>query len=300
LAEEEEEEVRLIDKLIKQKSRSEKFYLYVLGDTHIGARNCAESYLRRLIRKIQDEPNALWLGGGDYIDAIKPQDSRRFTPEALPDWILEGDADTVRARLLDIVRQERDRFWLMVEPIKDKCLGLIRGNHESALTKHYNEDPHEWLCEALEVPDLTDCSFVRLRFRRQKAIQTIVVFICHGFGGGRSAGAEPNHLSRLAASKDADLVLRGHSHTFHILPPIVKLGVPRQGQLPEECYARYTRAGNWGAWLRSYAAGKQTYDSAACYPPRSLSTLEIILEPHKGLQHGNANCGRISMRECVL
>ena len=292
--------MRLIDKLIHQKSRSEKFYLYAIGDTHIGARNCAETYLARLVKKVKDTKNAYWVGGGDYIDAVKPQDSKRYTPECLPDWILTGDADTVRTKLLDIVRQERDRFYDIVEPIKDKCLGLVRGNHEATLTKFYNEDPHRWLCEEMGVPDLTDCAFVRMRFKRLTSVETIVMFICHGHGGGRTPGAEPNHLYRLASSKDADIVIRGHSHTFHILPPIVRLGVPHKGKLPYECQAFYTRAGNWGAWLRSYAAGSATYDSQACYPPRSLSTLEIILEPHKNQSQGTRHCGVVSMRECVL
>ncbi|MCP4537763.1 MAG: hypothetical protein GY832_11520 [Chloroflexi bacterium] len=292
--------MKLVDKLIKCKSRSDKFYLYAIGDAHIGARNCAESYLKRLIRKIKDTDNAYWLGGGDYVDAIKPQDSRRFTPESIPDWILEGDAVTIRERLKDVVRQERNRFYDMVEPIKDKCLGLIRGNHEASIVKYYNEDPHQWLCDALEAPDLTDCAFVRLRFQRGSSLRTITTFICHGHGGGRTPGAEPNHLHRLASTKDAEICLRGHSHTFHILPPIVRLCIPHTGKLPEECQAKYCRAGNWGAWLRSYAAGEPTYDSQACYPPRSLSTLEIILEPHRASSDSLSHCGEISMRECVL
>jgi predicted phosphodiesterase len=292
--------VRLLNRDFKCKGRGDTFYLYVIGDCHIGARNCAESYLRRLIQKIRDTPNAYWLGGGDVINAVKPQDSKRFDMDALPDWILEGEADTIRAKLKDIVRQEKERFVLMVEPIKDRCIGMVEGNHESAISHWYNVDVHQEICDALETENLTDCAFVRLRFGRQDKSETVVVFICHGHGGGRTSGAEPNHLFRMAADKDADILLRGHSHSYCIHPPIATLYVPTHGDMPKECRAKYKRAANWGTWLRSYAAGAPTYDSRACYPARSLSTLEICIEPHRCVTHDGSDAGRISMSELVL
>jgi len=100
--------------------------------------------------------------------------------------------------------------------------------------------------------------------------------------------------------KDADIILRGHSHTFEIRPPMPVLAIPREGKLPDECYVRYKRAANWGCWLRSYATGKGTYDSKACYPARPLGTVEVVLEPHVGTRVSTAAPGRFAIRECVL
>jgi len=290
----------LIDKVVRGKTRSDKYHLYAIGDAHIGARNCAESYLRRLVSKIKDDPNALWIGGGDLLNAVKPQDSKRFDMDSLPDWVLEGKADTVRSRLKDIVKQEQDRATTLLDPIKDKSLGLIEGNHEFSIGHWYNVDVHQQLCDSLGLANLTDAAFIRLRFTRGSSGRTVVVFICHGHGGGRTSGSEPNKLFRLAADKDADIILSGHSHTFCIHPPIVTLHVPPSGALPKECLAKYKRPANWGSWLRSYAAGASTYDSRACYPARSLSTLEVCIEPHKCVVHGGANSGQISISELVL
>lgn len=292
--------MKLIDRALKCNGRSDKFYLYAIGDVHIGARNCAESYLRRLVDKIKREPNALWVGGGDLVNAVKPQDSKRFETDSLPDWILEGKADTVRARLKDIVHQEKLRLVAMLDPIKDRCLGCIEGNHESSIAHWYNIDIQQEICDALSVENLTDAAFLRLRFVRGKGVKTVTVFVCHGHGGGRTSGAEPNHLFRMAADKDADILLRGHSHCYCIHPPIVTLYVPQDGKLPDECRARYKRPANWGSWLRSYAAGAPTYDSRACYPARSLSTLEICIEPHKCVHHGGEDVGQITMSELVI
>jgi predicted phosphodiesterase len=293
-----ESKLKLIDREVSCKSRSDAFYLYAIGDTHIGARNCSETHVRSLIKHIQKTPNALWVGGGDYCDCINPKDSKRFTFEGLPDWVLEGKADSVRKRLTDICKQERERFTEMVEPIADKCIGLIEGNHESSIKQHYNSAHHETMCDELGVDDLTDAAFVRLRFKSGGLARTITMFVCHGHGGGRAAGSEPNHLYRLAMDKRADIVMRGHSHTFHILCPIVELSIPASGSLPKECNQTTKRAGNWGCWVKSYAAGPATYDSRACFPARPLSTLEVVIKP---LVHNfnDKSIPEILMREYV-
>jgi predicted phosphodiesterase len=288
--------MRLIDKIVKCNSRTDTFHIYSLGDLHIGAMNCAEGHIRRLVKKIKDDPKALWVGGGDYINAIKPQDAKRFTPDNLPNWILEGDADTVRKRLKDIVHQEAERFILMVEPIKDKCIGLISGNHEEKVIQYYNEDILEYMCETLDVPNLTRSAGIRINFKYGNLSHVITIFITHGHGAGRSAGAEPNQLEYLAKTMDFDIILRGHSHTFSILAPIPVLSIPTRGKLPKELDVRYKRCANWGCMMMSYKVGPSTYDEKALYPARCLSTLEIEITPLRDCEEYR----KISMSELVL
>lgn len=291
--------MRLENYVLKCKGRSDVYKLYVLGDVHIGARNCAETHFRKLVRKIKEDPKARWIGGGDLVDAIKMKD-KRFNLDDLPNWILEGDADSVRAQLKDVVRQQVSRTITILWDIREKCLGLIEGNHETRVQERFEIDVQRELCEALDVKDLTDCAFLRLQFVRGSSVKTIIVFICHGHGGGRTAGSEPNHLSRLMADKDADIILRGHSHTMEIRPPQPVLYVSRNGELYKECRCRYKRAANWGAWLMSYSSGKGTYSSRACYPARPLGTIEIIMEPHRNIHGEGYDCGRISINECLV
>ena len=296
--------MRLKHKEIKCKSRSDTFTLYALGDVHIGARSCAEKQFKKVVGQIRDDPNALWVGGGDYINAIKPQDVKRYNPEEMPDWMLDGKADEVRAKLSDVVKQEIERFAELVVTIQDKCLGLIEGNHEHSMKAHYNHNVMRALCDRLEVDNLTDCAFLRLSFLREYkescATKTVKVFVAHGTGGGRTPGAEPNKLFRLAADKDADIFLCGHTHTFCILPPIPVLYIPIAGEMPKEALVKYKRAANWGCWVRGFAAGPSTYDSRALYPVRPLSTLKCIIRPHRGTTNSSAQCGTISMEEVVL
>lgn len=273
--------MKLLDYEIKCSKRSEAFSIFPIGDSHIGARDCAEKKLRRfVVNKIAANKNAYWIGGGDYCEHIKPQDVKRYEFDNLPDWLLDQEPDDIREGLRDICRVQRNRFCDIVDCVKSRCLGLIEGNHEYAIKKHHNQDIQGDICWKLNATDLTSEAFVRIKFKRGQAVQTVLIFITHGRGGGRSAGAEPNKLYELSTMFDADIILRGDSHTFCIMPPQVRLTLPRKGALPDELVEREIRAANWGCWRRSYAAGASTYTSRALYRPRPLNTIEVQITPH--------------------
>jgi predicted phosphodiesterase len=293
------------------KSRTTTVKLYPLGDVHIGALNCAEKQFRRLVKEIEADPNAYWFGGGDYIDAIILQDQKRFDPNVLPDWMLAshktdvcervtkgGDPDAVasdivsmlsrnsRKKLSDIVAAERDRFLDITRPIHSKCIGLLEGNHEYSIMKYHNRDIMNDMATTIGAPNLTDCAFIRLKFERAKQktfseVATVRLFAAHGNGGGRTPGAEPNHLARLANDKECELVLRGHSHTQCISPPIARLTIPKSGVLDEEADSTVCHVANWGCFVRTYAAGPSTYASRSTYPVRPLSTIRVTITPFR-------------------
>ena len=294
--------MKLMDVTIPCKSRTDSFIFYAIGDVHLGMLNCAESQLKRLVGRISKNPKAYWIGGGDYCECIKPSDLRRYEAEGLPDWILGPDAKSARENLRDIVAVQKRRFKQIISPIAGKCLGLIEGNHETTLRKYHNLDHHGFMCNDLGTEDLTSEALFRLRFSkdRGKVTRIVKLFICHGHGGGRTAGAEPNHLFRLAAQWRADIILRGHSHTFCINPPLVELSVPERGKMPDECMQYYKRAGNWGCWVKSYAVGPSTYVTRATYPPRPLSTLEVEIAPHAHSHCDGPELPKISMKELVV
>jgi hypothetical protein len=159
------------------------------------------------------------------------------------------------------------------------------------------------MCDQLGVDNLTDCAFIRFQCRvARKQLghatsgKSLSLFIMHGMGGGRTPGAEPNHLARLSHFADADIILRGHSHTFRIEPPEPRLYVPQRGKLPDECLERSVRKANWGCWLKSYKSGPSTYDSRAAYPPRPLVPLETTVKPF----HGNYNSGIAGRQRTII
>jgi len=189
-------------------------------------------------------------------------------------------------KLTDILHQQIERAVSFFKPISNKILGAVEGNHEQTIKRYYNENVQRALCRRLGIEDLTDEALIRLRFAmRNKATKrgmakVLIVYIRHGYGSGRSPGAEPTKLSRMLDEwETADICLTGHTHVYHILPPKPVLYIPKAGKLPEELLCRYRWAANWGCWQLSHAVGPSTYASRACYPARPLFTVKITITP---------------------
>lgn len=265
--------MQIIEKAVNVSSRTNTYRIYPIGDVHLGKINCAESHFKTIVARIKKDPLALWVGGGDMLDCISQHDPR-WDSGALPEWM-----DNRKAQR-DPVRTQLNRLKAIIRPIKDKCIGLIEGNHEYAIRKHYDRDIQAELAEWIGVPDLTDCAFIRFRFNRASNRRAVVGYIAHGHGGGRTAGAEPNHLTRMISDKEVDFACRGHSHTYCVLPPVARLYIPKTGTLPQRaCREKYIRALNWGTYVLSYSSGPSTYESRAQYPSRPLITACIKIQP---------------------
>jgi len=274
--------MRIIDKLIQASGRSDTFEIYPLGDLHIGSRGCAEQHLRRHIGRIVKNPRAYAIGGGDWLNAILPGDSKRFDFDSLPDWMFEGEAETIRDRMKDVLTQQRKRLKQILSPIPaERWIGAIEGNHEFAISKYHNRDLHHGLCADMGIENLTDQALIRLRFvRPPRAKATVILYIRHGYGGGRTRGAEANKVGRMIDEWEiADICFTGHTHTFRIEPPKPVLEIPRSKKLPAECTCRYRWGANWGCWVRSHAAGPAGYASRACYPARPLLSCFASIKP---------------------
>ncbi len=285
--------MKLLHVNIPMASRKMTFELYPLGDIHLGKRNCAETPLRRQVARIlaasKDKSKAIRvILGGDIINAITPQDLR-FSFDDLPNWLLEGKIDTIKDKLNNIVTQEVKRATEILSPISHLLIGAIEGTHELFLKRRGNFDAHALLCDALHTTSLTDEAFIRFAFTRcSKETIIIKLYIQHGHLTGRSSGAEPNHLANLLLEwGDADLILRGHSHTFHIMPPKPVLYLPTRGRLPSELLCRHRFAANWGCWLYSHSTGSATYESEKTYPSRPMMSTRIVINPfhHTQYQH---------------
>ena len=293
--------MKLLDINVALDSRSDYFNVYPLGDLHIGAFNCADKHIRAHVARIAADDRGLWFGGGDIFDAVIFQDTKRFDPNNLPDWMLRGPSSSIRNKVKDIVKAQLDYGFKLLNPIKNKCIGMLQGNHEYTISSRHNRDIMSEICKEFHSVDLTDHAFIRFKCTRgggRGHCSVVRAYVCHGYGSGRSPGSEPTHLTRLAQERDCEFILRGHSHTFHIMPPIPRLTIPKSGDLPETADTHDVRVANWGSWLLSYAIGPSTYDSRANYPVRALSTLFVRVYPFK--ERGNHSKPEIGITEVVL
>jgi len=202
----------------------ENLNIYPVGDVHIGSRAFDEKRARKLAGIIAADPDALVLGIGDYHEAIASSDPR-FDPYELMEPITDSEiASPFTAQI--------NRFMEVFSPTVGKWHAAIRGNHESAVLRHYHVDmaailAHRLGCAYLGGSDESGWVLIRL-FQGDKLRQRVKVYLQHGWGGGSTAGSPANKLQKLMMKKAADLVLTGHHHRAIALADTIE-GINNRG-----------------------------------------------------------------------
>ena len=105
------------------------------------------------------------------------------------------------------------------EPIKDKILAVLSGNHENRVYKSDGLDITEIMSAQLGISDryspTTALLFIRFGKRatgHHGRPQLYTAYVTHGSGGGRKEGGKVNRLADLASIVDADIYIHGHTH----------------------------------------------------------------------------------------
>ena len=190
---------------IPLKRKREETRIYFISDTHYGSAGCDIEKLREDVREIQQDKNAFWLGLGDYIEGINVTD-KRFDPFSI-------DPKTDIKDLSDLARTEMRRFVNVLLPIQNKCIGLLRGNHEETLRHRYFCDVFQQLVMDLKTRDLSENALIHLLFDvGNRNCGGCWLYIQHGSGGGRKTGGMINKLEDCIAYLEADVYVCGHAH----------------------------------------------------------------------------------------
>jgi predicted phosphodiesterase len=198
-------------KTIQMKSESEEYEIWGIGDIHAGARACDENAVKAAVKRIKKNPNALWIGMGDYTDSIVAQDTKRFDPTGLAPWISIE-------QLWDAPQLQREWVQDTLAPIADRCIGLLEGNHEDEMMKRYNQNITAAIASAFNAPYLCYSTWGYLKFvyksptGKSKKVRRLSLYAHHGYGGGRYVGAKTKKLSELGLRFHADITMQGHHH----------------------------------------------------------------------------------------
>lgn len=173
-------------------------------DLHIGSRATDYNLIRSRIKYVAEKENAYALIGGDICNtALKNSKSDVYE-------------DTMSTR--DQIKLATKLF----EPVKDKIIGIVDGNHERRVAKETSITPLEQFAVQLGRADYYDEIATLLFVRFGKTVNKgglcsgrklcYTIYMTHGFGGGSTMGANANNLSKLGDSIDADLIVAGHTH----------------------------------------------------------------------------------------
>lgn len=252
-------------------SRSDVFHLYPTPDVHLGNSACDEKALAEWVSTVAADPHAYWIGMGDYAEFINRKD-KRFDEESIAPW-LYGVGDLAKA--------QRDRAIATFAPIADKCLALVKGNHEETIYQHTERDVYGPMVEALgktgQPLGMDYLGFVRVAFQRaavggQKPhCWACDIFVTHGWWAGRLHGNGSLNLERLGGWVQAQLVLAGHDHKLKtqcqvVVKPCKGGGVEKMRQV----------CGSVGAFLDG-----ARYAERSGYRPSPTGWLTVTIEPDR-------------------
>lgn len=175
--------------------------LWLIGDTHIGAREFDENRLKRDIAEIAANDDARVVLLGDIINnATKSSISNVYEERFSP----------AESKSLAVV---------YLTPIRDKILAAVGGNHEMRSVKEVDDDPaYDIMCK-LDIENLyrRNAAFVKIQMGDPKKDglrnPTYTLFVTHGSGGGSTVGASANKQQRVQTIYEGiDIFIQGHTH----------------------------------------------------------------------------------------
>jgi len=252
--------------------RGDEFRVVPLGDIHLGNAACDEKLFKNTVGRIAEDDRCWWIGMGDYCEFINRSDPR-FSVTALAPWVKV-------AHLADLAKAQRERFLDLVAPIASKCLGLVEGNHELQIQRHYERSIYLEIVAGVKEKGgfpaehnlvLDYAGWLLLRFYRSEdrhRVSVVKLYVHHGFAGGKLAGGKALNMQRWLWTHDADLVLFGHSHNAGTQVESVESVAGN----------RIVHTHRVGAFSGTFLNGAE-YAIQKGYFPTPQTTVEVVLRP---------------------
>lgn len=158
-----------------------------------------EDEFRRYIQRIKDDPTAAVILAGDLINnGIKSSKTEVYTEKYTPHY-------------------QKKAMIRLLEPIRDKIIAGVTGNHEYRCVKETSADVTEDIFDELDLSDAYafDAAFLKVSFgkKRNGKPAAYMIYVSHGSGGGALLGSG---LSRQdgyhMAIEGVDISISGHTH----------------------------------------------------------------------------------------
>lgn len=253
-------------KTIEFKSYRDVLTIFLFGDLHIASAAFAEKEFKSLVQKIKKTDNSLWFGMGDLGENIVIKDIR-FDQTSL--------RELYQNKLHRLPQEEANELCRLLDPIKDKCCGLLVGGHEDSLRRKFSYDLTWELCNHFNWRNLSGETLYRLYIGLPgKGYSKIDIFLAHGYGTGRKWGSRLNKISDIAAGVRAEIYAVAHQHSQGAIEE-VELSLPYKGNL--ELIQKERIGLIVPSFYKTYQEGMDTYASKALYPPSVIGHSEIFI-----------------------
>jgi len=245
--------MEIISKTIRA-NFGDEIHVYFLGDMHEGNCNHAEKELLKAVDIIKNDDKAYWIGMGDFIEAITHTGDPRFNP-------LELSLKYSLKDLKDLPRKQIEHIYQKLDPIREKCVALLCGNHEEQYIKRNSFDVYDYLASFFPDKELKlgYVGFLKFGINRQpekdRPNLTYVIALNHGTGGGGYREGYPiNKVHDQFRWFDADISIMGHLHVLYEDSKIFT-GVTNTNKIKESkrCW------GISGCFLKTFICGNTNY-----------------------------------------
>lgn len=179
-----------------------------ISDVHLGAAEHMWDAWDAFCKRVLETPNARLVLAGDLINnATRSSVSNVFEETMRP-------------------RDQKRMMAAMLEPLRDRILCAVSGNHERRSGKDADDDPtYDIMCK-LDIENLyrENMAFVKVQMGEKNGNgnvnPTYMIAVNHGAGGGGMTGATVNKGERFGYALDgADALIIGHAHTPFVTQP---------------------------------------------------------------------------------
>ena len=181
--------------------------IYPISDVHLGAAEHMTREWELFCQRVVNEPNSYIILGGDIINnATRNSVSNIFEETMRP-------------------REQKKVMVKMLEPLRDKILCAVSGNHERRNRDVDNDITYDIMCKLdLEWLYRENIAFVKIQMgsKRGDGLKnpTYVLVVTHGSGCGVLTGGAVNRNERFGYVLDgADALIVGHTHKPYVTQP---------------------------------------------------------------------------------
>lgn len=221
-------------------------YLLPIGDCHIGDKAFnkeSEIKLKGYIKWVKETKNARVFLMGDILNcATRVSKTSPFEQNMT-------------------LKEQIDYATRLFNPIKDKILGAIDGNHELRLSDYSGYSPTITLCERLNIPYFGDSAVLLFGLGcRKKSVKSPRATFCgyfhHTTGGGSTIGSKinaPDKLRNIVCN--GDFYCGSHNHMLGCVHSMVYKINESSGSI-EELRQMIVDCGGYLNYSDSYAEAK--------------------------------------------
>lgn len=234
-----------------------------ISDVHLGSPGCMEQEFMQFIETVKDTPNLYLTLGGDLIDnGTKSSVTNVFRATMSPS-------------------AQKKEMAKILEPVRDRILCFVPGNHERRSGKDADDDPVYDIAAKLDLEDLyrENIAFLKIQLGKPEYDSglktksewrpTYCIVLVHGSGGGILTGGAVNRGERFGYVIDGmDALIMGHTHKpFATQPGKIQID-PRNNLVTVKPF-KVICATSWLSF-GGYAAQKMLLPSSHCLQTMTL------------------------------